>query len=136
VPRQRQPDVIEPLPIEIPKSVETEQMAGAGLAAKVFRMTEDQLEKARDIAAWAKDVEARISKEQKRAGELEEQNAALRETAMSTAAHVLRLEMELGEEQKRSSILLQRVAETEHAAACAYRLAEIVAEIGRLGPKP
>jgi len=111
-------------------------MAGAGLAAKVFRMTEDQLEKARDIAAWAKDVEARLSKEQKRAGELEEQNAAFRETAMSTAAHVRELEMELGEEQKRSSKLLQRVTETEHAASCAYRLAEIVAELGRLGPKP
>ena len=134
--RHRQPEVTLPLPIETAAFIETEHMAGAGLAAKVFRMTEDQLEKARDIAAWAKDVEARLSKEQKRAGELEEQNAAFRETAISTAAHVRELEMELSEEQKRSSMLQQRVAETEHAAACAYRLAEIVAEIGRLGPKP
>jgi hypothetical protein len=41
----------------------------------------------------------------------------------------------LAEEQKRSTVLVHRVGEMEHAASCARKLADIFAEIGRLGPK-
>jgi DNA-binding response OmpR family regulator len=117
---------------ETPAPVEA---AGAPFGPKVFRITEDQLEKVREAATWARDMETRLSEEEKRASDLEEQNKAFRETTILAAARVRELETRLAEEQKRSAALLQRVAEMEHAAACAQKLAEIFAEIGRLGPK-
>jgi CheY-like chemotaxis protein len=158
------------------------------LGPKVFRITEDQLDKVREVATWAKDVETRLGEEHQRVVELEEQNSkfrdttssgearigaleaalaeaeerlvmlqeqirqtaqtaagelaiqmsALRETrdtAASAAARVGEMEGKLADEQKRSAILEQRIAETEHAASCAQKLADIFAEIGRLGPK-
>jgi len=131
-------------PVESPKTPETPKLVetstpveavGAPSGPKVFRITEDQLEKVREAATWARDMETRLSEEEKRAADLEEQNKAFRETAMLAAARVRELEDRLAEEQKRSAELLQRVAEMEHAAACAQKLAEIFAEIGRLGPK-
>jgi DNA-binding response OmpR family regulator len=123
---------------EAPKLVETSRLGdavGAPSGPKVFRITEHQLEKVREAATWARDMETRLNEEEKRAADLEEQNKAFRETAMLAAARVRELEDRLAEEQKRSAGLLQRVAEMEHAAACAQKLAEIFAEIGRLGPK-
>jgi DNA-binding response OmpR family regulator len=110
----------------------TEQMAGP----KVFRITEEQLEKVREAATWAKDVETRLSEEQRRATELQEQTHAFRETALQAAARIRELETRLADEQKRSAMLLQRIAEMEHAAACAQKLAEIFTEISRLPPRP
>ena len=142
-----------PTPADNGKTHEPTEVA---LGPKVFRITEDQLEKVRDVAAWAKDVETRLSEEQKRASELEEQNSAFRETALSAAARIPQLEIKLAEEQKRSATLseriaeleqqleeeqkrsatlLQRTAETEHAASCAQKLAEILEEIGQLAPR-
>ena len=133
----------------------------------MFRITEDQLEKVRDVAAWARDVETRLSAEQKRSSELTDQNAASRQTALSAAARIEQLELDLAAEQKRSAMLLQqiaeiepvaasaqqlkiklveeeersavlsqRIAEIEPAAACAEKMADIIEEIVKLGPKP
>jgi chromosome segregation ATPase len=170
-----------PKPADHPVPEQTEITVGA----KVFRITEDQLEKVREVATWAKDVETRLGEEHQRvveleqqnsmfrettssaetrtgaleaalakaeerlvvlqeqireaaqaaAGELEAQTSALRETAASSAARVGEVEGKLADEQKRSAMLEQRIAETEHAASCAQKLADIFAEIGRLGPK-
>ena len=45
------------------------------------------------------------------------------------------LEIKLAEEQKRSAVLLERLAEIEPAAARAEKLADIIEEIVKLGPK-
>ena len=119
-------------------------------APRVFRITEEQLEKVREAATWAREVETRLAEEQKRANELEQQNEAFRETAMLAAARIQELENKLaeeeqrlahltqriGDEEQRAASLAQRVAETEHAATLAQRLAELFAEISRLGSKP
>ena len=171
-------------PIEHPVPEQPEHSLGP----KVFRITEDQLDKVREVATWAKDVETRLGEEHQKVVELEEQNskfrdttssgqarigaleAALveaeerlvmlqeqirsaaqaaaselaaqtsvlretRETAASAAARAGEIEGKLADEQKRSALLEQRIAETEHAASCAQKLADIFAEIGRLGPK-
>jgi CheY-like chemotaxis protein len=174
-------------PVEVPKPVDhpIPEQAEITVGPKVFRITEDQLEKVREVATWAKDVETRLGEEHQRVVELEQQNStfretsssavarigaleaalreaeerlvmlqeqtreaaqaaagaleaqtsALRETAASSAAHAGEIEGKLADEQKRSAMLEQRIAETEHAASCAQKLAEIFAEIGRLGPK-
>jgi DNA-binding response OmpR family regulator len=167
--RKAQPAPGETAPVEIPKPVDngkipdpTEAVGGP----KVFRITEDQLEKVRDVASWAKDVETRLTEEQKQSSELREQNTALRETALSAAARIQELEtdlaeqqkqsavllqriaeiepavssahhleIKLAEEQKRSAVLLERIAEIEPAAARAEKLADIIEEIVKLGPK-
>jgi CheY-like chemotaxis protein len=176
-----------PAPIEIPNPVGSpvSEQAEIALGPKVFRITEDQLDKVREVATWAKDVETRLGEEHQRVVELEQQNSVfrettstaesrigaleaalklaeerlvmlqeqireaaqaaageleahtsvLRETVASSAARVGEIEGKLADEQKRSAVLDQRIAETEHAASCAQKLAEIFAEIGRLGPK-
>lgn len=161
------------------------EQADSTLGPKVFRITEDQLDKVREVATWAKDVETRLGEEHQRVVELEEQNSmfrkttssaeerigaleaalreteerlavlqeqirkaaqeaaaeleaqtsALRETAASSAARVGEIEGKFADEKKRSALLEQRISETEHAASCAQKLADIFAEIGRLGPK-
>jgi DNA-binding response OmpR family regulator len=177
----------QPASVEILRHVGSTapEQAEITLGPKVFRITEDQLEKVREVATWAKDVETRLGEEHQRvvelekqnsvfrettstaearigaleaaltqaeerlvvlheqireaaqavAGELEAQTSALRDTAASSAARVGEIEGKLADEQKRSAMLEQRIAETEHAASCAQKLAEIFAEIGRLGPK-
>ena len=149
---------------------DTENTFENALVPKIFRITEDQLGKVLETATLAKDVESRmneaqhraseleeqnvafreaamsaaariqelevtLTEEQKRPGVLEEQNSTLREAAMSAARRIRELEVELAEEQKRSTVLVHRAAEMEHAASCARKLADIFAEIGRLGPK-
>jgi DNA-binding response OmpR family regulator len=167
--RQAQSATIETAPVEIPTPGDTGKTPDpteAVLGAKVFRITEDQLEKVRDVASWAKDVETRLSEEQKQSSELREQNTAFRETAVSAAARIQELEtnlaeeqkqsavllqriaeiepavssvhhleIKLAEEQKRSAVLLERLAEIEPAAARAEKLADIIEEIVKLGPK-
>src|SRR5438067_10968120 len=90
--------------------------------AKVFRITEDQLEKVRDVASWARDVETRLSEEQKQSSDLKEQNTAFRESALSAAARIQELETDLAEKQKQSAVLLQRIAEIEPAVSSAHDL--------------
>lgn len=102
---------------------------------KVFRITEEQLEKVRHAAAWARDMEAQLLAEQKRAAQFEEQTQAFRETALQAAARIRELEIKLAEEERRSTLLKQRIAEMEHTAGCAERLAEAVAEITKLAGK-
>ena len=153
--------------VRVPDAESTSENA---LVPKIFRITEDQLGKVLETATLAKDVESRMSEAQHRSSELEEQNVAFREAAMSAAARIRdlevtlaeeqkrtgvheeqnvafreaamsaarrirELEVELAEEQKRSTVLVHRAAEMEHAASCARKLADIFAEIGRLGPK-
>jgi len=137
--RQAQPALVETAPVEIPKPVDNgkTQMADDGKTPdpteavwgpKVFRITEDQLEKVRDVASWARDVEARLSEEQKQSSELREQNTAFRETAVSAAARIHELETKLAEEQKQSAVLLQRIAEIEPAVSAARQLEIKLAE--------
>ncbi|OLB58674.1 MAG: hypothetical protein AUH96_15215 [Nitrospirae bacterium 13_2_20CM_2_61_4] len=189
--RQAQPATVVTAPVEIPTPGDNGKTQMADMAdngktpmadmadngktpgpteavwgAKVFRITEDQLEKVRDVASWAKDVETRLSEEQKQSSELREQNTAFRETAVSAAARIQeletnlaeekkqsavlaqriaeiepaassapQLEIKLAEEQKRSAVLLERLAEIEPAAARAEKLADIIEEIVKLGPK-
>ena len=167
--RQAQPATVVTAPVEIPTPGDNGKTPGpteAVWGAKVFRITEDQLEKVRDVASWAKDVETRLSEEQKQSSELREQNTAFRETAVSAAARIQELETKLAEEQKQSAVLLQRIAEIEPAvssareleiklaeeqkrsvvlleriaeiepaAASAEKLADIIEEIVKLGPK-
>jgi chromosome segregation ATPase len=173
----------KPAPVQgpIPADHPIPEQADNTLGPKVFRITEDQLDKVREVATWAKDVETRLGEEHQRVVELEEQNSmfrkttstaearigaleaaltetedrlvvlqeqirkaaqaaageieALRETAASSAARVGEMEGKFADEQKRSALLEQRISETEHAASCAQKLADIFAEIGRLGPK-
>jgi len=80
-------------------------------------------------------VETRLSEEQKQSSELREQNTAFRETAVSAAARIQELETKLAEEQKQSAVLLERIAEIEPAAASAEKMADIIEEIVKLGPK-
>ncbi len=173
------------LPVQGPISPDQPGQAEITVGPRVFRITEDQLEKVREVATWAKDVETRLGEEHQRvvaleeqnamfrktsstavsriealeaalqeaderlvtlqdqlreaaqaaAGELEAQTSALRESATSSAARIGEIEGKFADEQKRSVLLEQRIAETEHAASCAQKLADIFAEIGRLGPK-
>jgi DNA-binding response OmpR family regulator len=104
------------------------------LKPKIFRITEEQLEMVREAAFWARDVETRLKEDQQRLAELEGQTQAFRETALLAAARIRELENKLSEEQNRSAILVKRIAEMEHAAACAQKLAQVFAEIGRLNP--
>ena len=176
--RVAQPAMVEPGSVEIARPDDNGETAAADdgktpdqpeavWGTKVFRITEDQLEKVRDVAAWARDVETRLSAEQKRSSELTDQNAASRQTALSAAARIEQLELDLAAEQKRSAMLLQqiaeiepvaasaqqlkiklveeeersavlsqRIAEIEPAAACAEKMADIIEEIVKLGPKP
>jgi DNA-binding response OmpR family regulator len=101
-------------------------------APRVFRITEDQLQKLRETATWARDVETRLAEEQKRANDLDQQNHAFRETATLAAGRIQELENQLAEAEQRYTSLNERIAEMEHAASCARRLAEIFAEISRL----
>ena len=188
--RKAEPEVAEapqPAPVETPRPVGSAvpEQAEITLGPKVFRITEDQLDKVREVATWAKDVETRLGEEHQRvveleaqnsvfretastaearigvleaaladadkrltvlqeqireaaqasASELEAQTSALRETAASSAGRIGEVEGKLADEQKRSAMLEKRIAETEHAASCAQKLADIFAEIGRLGPK-
>jgi len=129
--RQAQPAPVETAPVEIPKPVDngkTPDPTEAVWGTKVFRITEDQLEKVRDVASWARDVEARLSEEQKQSSELREQNTAFRETAVSAAARIHELETKLAEEQKQSAVLLQRIAEIEPAVSAARQLEIKLAE--------
>ncbi|HLG43801.1 MAG TPA: hypothetical protein VI337_02175 [Nitrospirales bacterium] len=96
---------------------------------KVFRLTEEQLQSVRQAAAWAREVEARLGEEQKRSSQLEEQLQAFREAAGQAAARVRDLEGRVAEEERRSAQLVVRVAELEHPAACAEKLAQVLAEI-------
>ena len=54
------------------------------------------------------------------------------EPAVSSARE---LEIKLAEEQKQSAVLLELIAEIEPAAARAEKLADIIEEIVKLGPK-
>lgn len=145
--RKAPPAPAETAPVEIPTPVdigETQaadngktQMADNGKTPdptetiwgpKVFRITEDQLEKVRDVASWAKDVETRLSEEQKQSSDLREQNTAFRETALSAAARIQELEIDLAEEQKQSAVLVQRIAEIEPAVSSARQLEIKLAE--------
>ena len=133
--RQAQPATVEPAPVEADNGKsqavdngKTPEPTETGWSPKVFRITEDQLEKVRDVATWAKDVEARLNEEQKRSSELGEQNAAIRETALSAAARIQELEIKLADEQKQSAVLLQRIAEIEPAVSSAQQLEIKLAE--------
>ena len=140
--RQTQPATVVTAPVEIPTpgdngKTQMADMADSGKTpgpteavwgAKVFRITEDQLEKVRDVASWAKDVETRLSEEQKQSSELREQNTAFRETAVSAAARIQELETQLAEEKKQSAVLVQRIAEIEPAVASAHHLEIKLAE--------
>jgi DNA-binding response OmpR family regulator len=140
--RQAQPATVETAPVEIPKPVDNGKTQMADMVdngktpdptetvwgAKVFRITEDQLEKVRDVASWARDVEARLSEEQKQSSELREQNTAFRETALSVAARIHELETNLAEEQKQSAVLVQRIAELEPAVSSVHHLEIKLAE--------
>jgi DNA-binding response OmpR family regulator len=112
-----------------PETVDARDMSGA---PRVFRITEDQLQKLRETATWARDVETRLAEEQKRANELEQQNHAFRETASSAAGRIQELENQVADAEQRCAKLTAQIAEMEHAASCARRLAEIFAEISRL----
>lgn len=149
--RQAQPATVEPAPVEAdngkpqasdngkpqpsdngkPQTSDngkTPEPTEAGWGLKVFRITDDQLEKVRDVATWAKEVEARLDEEQKRSSELGEQNAAFRETALSAVARIQELESKLADEQKQSAMLLQRIAEIEPAVFSAQQLEIKLAE--------
>ncbi len=126
---------VEPAPVEADNGKaqasdngKSPEPTEAGWGLKVFRITDDQLEKVRDVATWAKDVEARLNEEQKRSSELGEQNAAFRETALSAAARIQELESKLADEQKLSAMLLQRIAEIEPAVSSAQQLEIKLAE--------
>jgi DNA-binding response OmpR family regulator len=109
------------------------KVSDCSVQSKIFRIREDQLEKVREAAIWAREIEERYKQDQKRLAELEEQTRAFRETALLAAARIHELESKLLEEEKRSTSQAQRIAEMEHAAACAQKLAAVFAEIGRLG---
>ena len=133
--RQAQPATVEPAPVEADNGKpqasgngKTPEPTEAGWGLKVFRITDDQIEKVRDVATWAKDVEARLNEEQKRSSELGEQNAAFRETALSAAARIQELESKLADEQKQSAMLLQRIADIEPAVSSAQQLEIKLAE--------
>ena len=137
--RQAKPVTVEPAPVEITRPADngkiqavdngkTPEPTEPGWSPKVFRITEDQLEKVRDVATWAKDVESRLTEEQKRSSELGEQNVAFRETALSAAARIQELEIKLADQQKQSAVLLQRIAEIEPAVSSAQQLESKLAE--------
>jgi DNA-binding response OmpR family regulator len=119
-------------PVAPETSMDVRETSGA---PRVFRITEDQLQKLRETATWARDVETRLADEQKRANDLEQQNHAFRETASSAAGRIQELENQVAEAEQRCTALSAQMAEMEHAAGCARRLAEIFAEISRLDHK-
>ena len=51
------------------------------VTSKIFRIREDQLQKVREAAIWAREIEQQYKQDQKRLAELEEQTRAFRETA-------------------------------------------------------
>ena len=93
-------------------------------------------ETALSAAAGMGELQVTFAEKHKHAGVLEEQISELRESASSAAVRIRELEVTLTGQQTRSAALLDRMAAMEHAASCAQRLADILAEIGRLGPKP
>ena len=93
-------------------------------------------ETALSAAAGMGELQVTFAQKHKHAGVLEEQISELRESASSAAVRIRELEVTLTGQQTRSAALLDRMAAMEHAASCAQRLADILAEIGRLGPKP
>ena len=117
------------------KDVESRMSEAQHRASELEEQNVAFREAAMSAAARIRELEVTLAEEQKRPGVLEEQNSTLREAAMSAARRIRELEVELAEEQKRSIVLVHRAAEMEHAASCARKLADIFAEIGRLGPK-
>ena len=73
----------------------------------------------------------KLAEEQKQSAVLVQRIAEI-EPAVASAHH---LEIKLAEEQKRSAVLVERLAEIEPAAARAEKLADIIEEIVKLGPK-
>jgi len=113
--------------VRVPDAENTSENA---LVPKIFRITEDQLGKVLETATLAKDVESRMSEAQHRASELEEQNVAFREAAMSAAARIRDLEVTLAEEQKRTGVHEeQNVAFREAAMSAARRIRELEVEL-------
>jgi chromosome segregation ATPase len=107
--------------------------ARLGEEQKRSSQLEEQLQAFREAAGQAaarvRDLEAQLVEEQKRSSQLEEQLQAFREAAGQAAARVRDLEGQVAEEEKRSAQLVVRVAELEHPAACAEKLAQVLAEI-------
>ena len=93
-------------------------------------------ETALTAAAGMGELQVTFAEKHKHAGVLEEQISELRESTSSAAVRIRELEVTLTGQQTRSAALLDRMAAMEHAASCAQRLADILAEIGRFGPKP
>jgi phage shock protein A len=128
---------------------------------KVSKLTEQQRETVRQAAACAKNLEARLAEEQKRAAQLEEQREAFRSEAVQAAkqgaARLKNVEVRLAEEQKRSSQLeeqkealrarlaeeqrqsaqlTRRIAELEPIAASAAQFGQALSDIIRLSSRP
>ena len=82
-------------------------------------------------ASSAPQLEIKLAEEQKQSAVLLQRIAEI-EPAVSSVHH---LEIKLAEEQKRSAVLLERLAEIEPAAVRAEKLADIIEEIVKLGPK-
>jgi CheY-like chemotaxis protein len=95
---------------------ETENSLENTSGPKVFRITEDQLEKVLETATLAKDVESRMSEAQHRASELEEQILAFREAATRAEERIRELELALAEEQKRPGPLEEENSAFREAA--------------------
>jgi chromosome segregation ATPase len=127
---------------------------------KVSKLTEQQRETVRQAAVCAKNLEARLAEEQKRASQLEEQREAFRTEAVQAAkqgaARLKNVEARLAEEQKRSSQLeeqkealraglaeeqkqsaqlMRRIAELEPLAASAEKFGQALNDILRSGNK-
>ena len=128
---------------------------------KVSKLTEQQRETVRQAAACAKNLEARLAEEQKRASQFEEQREAFRTEAVQAAkqasARLKGMEIRLAEEQKRSSQLeeqkeavrarlteeqkqsaelMRRIGELESVAANVEKFGQALSAILRLADKP
>jgi chromosome segregation ATPase len=80
---------------------------------RISRLTDEQAETIRQAASCAKDLEARLTEEQKRASQLEEQMQAFRAEAIQAAqqadTRISDLEARLAEEQKLASQLEEQM---------------------------
>jgi uncharacterized protein with von Willebrand factor type A (vWA) domain len=106
---------------------------------KVSKLTEQQRETVRQAAACAKNLEARLSEEQKRASQVEQEREAFRaeavQAAKQAAARLKGLEIRLAEEQKRTSQLEdQKEALRAQLAEEQKQSAELMRRIGELEP--
>ena len=113
-----------------------EQQRTARLEEQVQRLQreiEELRHTAEEAGAHAHELEVRLAAERQRVEELQVIMATVSQNGQPSTEAMRELQSRLSEEEQRSAQLVKQLAEKEHAASCAERLAQAFAEITALG---